>query len=215
MSTLEDVTNSDRADFAAEALNVFCVRTYGGQSFDELIAEAHEAKSFEESDAGTAIFDLICDLMHLARRHGIDPHECVNSGISTFQTEEAEEDERHNTSGHDDAWHGREDDDGPWDDNPADKNRNDERDEDVPIENEVTRTLLRLRYIKATAAFDDYMERENINARRACWLPFQDMVESAVCLVDQNRSFTHNFEVEFKPGTTDIVHIQLVYDQPF
>lgn len=198
MSSIEPVTNAMRADWAHDAMNAFCIETYGGRDFDKLLDEAASTGTVAESDASTAICDLICNLMHLARMHGIDPHDCIDSGVSTFEIERSEEDDVL-----------------PWS-NPADKNQGDEdRDEDVPIENELTVNLLRLRYIEAAAAFDDYMDRQGIKARRGSWWSFQDMVESAVCLVDQNGAFTHSFEVEFKPGTTDIVHVLFYYEQPF
>lgn len=84
-------TNSDRADWAAEALNVFCVSTYDGRSFDDLISEARDGGEITQSDASTAICDLIGNLMHLAARYGLDPHDCVDSGTSTFELERDEE----------------------------------------------------------------------------------------------------------------------------
>jgi len=57
--TCPEPTNVERAQWAKDALAVFTAQTYGGDHPDSMNPE----------DLESAIGDLICDLLHLARYH--------------------------------------------------------------------------------------------------------------------------------------------------
>ena len=73
---LSMVNNETRANWAQNAANAFGQETYGGRTF----AECGE-------DGETLISDLVCDLMHLATRHGWDAAKLVDYGIKNFEFE--------------------------------------------------------------------------------------------------------------------------------
>jgi hypothetical protein len=87
MSFFSEPDNDTRANLAEMALDVFCSKTFGGRDFQTLVGEGDHSNY---SDAACALGDLICDLMHLARRQGFDPHSCVNAAIRNFEAEEEE-----------------------------------------------------------------------------------------------------------------------------
>lgn len=78
-------TNDDRAAWAAPALDLFARETFGGRAFRELLEEGGPG-----GDAPDAIADLICDLMHLARRLDFDPSVLVERAVMNFEAEEEE-----------------------------------------------------------------------------------------------------------------------------
>jgi hypothetical protein len=81
-SRLTEPTNVQRAQWARKALAVFTAETYSGDHPDTMHPE----------DLETAIGDLICDLLHVARYHprmdalAIDSH-----ALNMFEQELAEE----------------------------------------------------------------------------------------------------------------------------
>jgi hypothetical protein len=81
--------NEDRADWATNALNTFTEETYGGRRFDRMAAEAADDDSGYDSDAYTAVQDLIGDLLHVAVRHGWDPEEIIRKAVANFDHENA------------------------------------------------------------------------------------------------------------------------------
>jgi hypothetical protein len=78
-------TNIQRAQWARNALAVFTAETYSGDHPDSMHAD----------DLDTAIGDLICDLLHLARYHPrLDAAAIHSHALHTFETELAEEERR-------------------------------------------------------------------------------------------------------------------------
>lgn len=62
---------------------------------DERADHAHQvaagyASSIAEYDPSCDIRDLICDLLHLARREGLDPIHELEAGLNHFLCEEAD-----------------------------------------------------------------------------------------------------------------------------
>lgn len=77
---MSEVTNADRADFAAEAIEAFrhiCSGSLWRESDGQVIPDG-----FAE-----AMGDLIGDLCHLAATHGLNPLEIVRTGISHYAVE--------------------------------------------------------------------------------------------------------------------------------
>lgn len=74
-------TNADRADWAREALAAFTARTYGGDHPDTM----------ERGDLETAIYDLIADLLHYAKRQGFDTGSIITQACYHFECELREE----------------------------------------------------------------------------------------------------------------------------
>lgn len=72
------VNNDDRADWAQEAATTFGHAAYCGRGFSAVVADG---------DGDTLISDLVCDLMHLAKRSGFDAHQLVSDGIKNFEFE--------------------------------------------------------------------------------------------------------------------------------
>ena len=56
------MTNRQRAKAAEQALDAFTIETYGER----------EAWELPDEDRQSALCDLLCDLMHYARREGFD-----------------------------------------------------------------------------------------------------------------------------------------------
>lgn len=81
------MTNRRRAKDSEHAVDTFTLKTYGHRTFAELV----------DDDKQTAIYDLICDLGHLARREGL---------VSSIEDYEALLDSalRHYTEEHDLGW---------------------------------------------------------------------------------------------------------------
>lgn len=71
---LEDVTNADRAGWALFALGDFVGRT-------------------RVDDEEDAIQDLITNLLHLARGHGLSPERIANRALGAMEVELAEDEE--------------------------------------------------------------------------------------------------------------------------
>lgn len=86
---MTEPSNADRAAWAENAVNTFGEETYMGRTFTATVIEQPD----EGDDAYTMIQDLICDLMHLAAKHGWDAKKVVESAISHFEYEVAEENE--------------------------------------------------------------------------------------------------------------------------
>ena len=61
-----ELWNSTRADDTIPALDAFCDESYGRRSFATLISHGTDV----DSDAYTAVQDLINNLLHLADRYG-------------------------------------------------------------------------------------------------------------------------------------------------
>jgi hypothetical protein len=87
---LSEPTNEQRAAWARDALDVFGRATFH-QSVDEMIDNCN---SDRDSDLACAISDLICDLMHLADQHGLDPYNVYGAALTNYEAEceEATED---------------------------------------------------------------------------------------------------------------------------
>ena len=79
---LPEPTNLQRAQWARNALAVFTAETYSGDHPDSMHAD----------DLDTAIGDLICDLLHLARYHPrLDAVAIHSHALDLFETELADE----------------------------------------------------------------------------------------------------------------------------
>lgn len=74
-------TNADRAEWAKEALAAFTARTYGGDHPDTM----------DRGDLETAIYDLIADLLHYAKRQGFETDCILASAVLHFEAERREE----------------------------------------------------------------------------------------------------------------------------
>jgi len=74
-------TNLDRVDWALAALTPFHVATMGGAAPPGL------DESWADTDAESAIGDLICDLLHLATYTGCDATTIWQRGWSHFEGE--------------------------------------------------------------------------------------------------------------------------------
>lgn len=72
-------TNEDRAEWAMEALRTFAKRT--GQD------ESGDLKHEQES----VLSDLLCDLMHLSDRDGLNFYLALQNGQGNYREEKAEE----------------------------------------------------------------------------------------------------------------------------
>ncbi len=83
---MPNVTNDDRADWAECSADAFGIITYGGRSFEQLMAQCRDPGL---SDGETLISDLIGDLMHLAARSGFDAHKVMRTGVEAFEYEAA------------------------------------------------------------------------------------------------------------------------------
>jgi hypothetical protein len=70
----EDPDNSDRADWAEEALKTFAKRT-----------------RVEDEDVKTQVQDLLANLFHLCNRHGVDVADALRMGICHYECEREEE----------------------------------------------------------------------------------------------------------------------------
>lgn len=73
-------TNSDRAAWARRTLATF-VMAMCGTTISEL----------DPLDFNDAISDLICDLLHLANQHGLDPEIITGQALSSFAAELSED----------------------------------------------------------------------------------------------------------------------------
>ena len=74
-------TNSDRAEWAKQALAVFTATTYGGDHPD----------SMDRGDLEAAVYDLIADLLHYAEQKGFDVIEILYRAHGHYEAELAEE----------------------------------------------------------------------------------------------------------------------------
>ena len=81
------VTNSDRAEWARNAVNLFGVETYCGRSFDNDLAQYKPGEDTTDSGAYTMIQDLIGDLLHLTVATGWDPVGLLRKAKSSFDYE--------------------------------------------------------------------------------------------------------------------------------
>lgn len=79
--------NADRAGWARNAADTFAMETYGGRSFERIVAE----QPTDKGDAYCIVQDLVADLMHLARRHGWNPIKIIENARWHFECEEEEE----------------------------------------------------------------------------------------------------------------------------
>lgn len=80
-------TNEDRAGWAMTALNAYAkeTRSTGEQ---EIVIDHDEEDATEQLEEVAG--DLLCDLMHLLRKHGVDPTDIIDRGYMHFNAEEAE-----------------------------------------------------------------------------------------------------------------------------
>jgi len=85
------VDNDVRAEWARNALEVFCQEVFNGRDFAELLEAKEDGATNNASDGADAIGDLITDLLHLARKHGIDPTAIARIAVANFEEEEEEE----------------------------------------------------------------------------------------------------------------------------
>lgn len=76
-----ETRNSIRAGWARVALNAFTRTTYGQRNFNTLCREDQE----------TAIYDLICDLLHLCQSRRFDPVACTRRALDHFTVEREQE----------------------------------------------------------------------------------------------------------------------------
>ena len=74
-------TNTHRAALAEEALAVFANRSFGRDDPD----------SMEKGDLECAVCDLIADLMHFARRQGLDVEAVTRNAQEHFECEVLED----------------------------------------------------------------------------------------------------------------------------
>jgi hypothetical protein len=74
-----NVSNADRAEWADVAIAAFAQETWQDKSGDL------------EHDKQCVVSDLLCNLMHLCRRDGIDFAKCLANGNSNFEEEVEEE----------------------------------------------------------------------------------------------------------------------------
>jgi hypothetical protein len=74
-------TNADRARWARNALEIFTAQTYSGS----------DPETMEPHDLECAIGDLICDLLHYARRQGFDTGSILHTACGNFGWELLEE----------------------------------------------------------------------------------------------------------------------------
>lgn len=74
-------TNANRAEWAKQALAVFTATTYAGDHPDTM----------DRSDLETAVYDLIADLLHYAKRQGFDVLEILNRAHGHYEAELGEE----------------------------------------------------------------------------------------------------------------------------
>ena len=83
--------NDQRAEWARKALDVFAEDVFCGRRFtDEVIQPGGEDP---DRDAHCMIQDLICNLLHLAKRHGWDATVLVENAVACFE-EEVRDEER-------------------------------------------------------------------------------------------------------------------------
>lgn len=83
---MPEPANSDRADWAENAVNVFAAETYCGRTFTDTVVEQPE----KGDDAYTMVTDLIADLLHLADRHGWSADDIMGSARNHYDEEKAE-----------------------------------------------------------------------------------------------------------------------------
>lgn len=76
-----EVTNKMRARWAARSLETFTKLTFGNRKPVEL----------HPDDLPGAVSDLICDLLHYARREGMSPDVLIDRAKRDFQAEEWEQ----------------------------------------------------------------------------------------------------------------------------
>ncbi len=76
---MDDVTNEDRAGWAATALKAFAKETGQDKSGDL------------EHEPAQIVGDLLCNLQHYCRANGIDFKTCLKNGTGNFKEEVAEE----------------------------------------------------------------------------------------------------------------------------
>ena len=71
-------TNDDRAAWAENAVETFTLETYGGRHFSDLV----------DDDRETAIYDLVANLLHLAKRESMDTDRIVRMAQFHFEAED-------------------------------------------------------------------------------------------------------------------------------
>lgn len=72
----DTINNAARAEFAAHGLDAYATNKDGRADYDEpeIVAQ-----------------DMICDLLHLLRAHGVEPMKHLTAALGCFSEEEAEE----------------------------------------------------------------------------------------------------------------------------
>ncbi len=75
------VTNEMRSAWAEHALNVFTEETLYGRSPEQLHPEDRE----------DAVSDLICNLLHYARKQGFNSYDVARRSLATFSGEVEDE----------------------------------------------------------------------------------------------------------------------------
>lgn len=78
--------NEDRAAAAQAALEVFTPIMFCERSLDELL-KAHQDHGADGSDLSCAVSDLICNLLHYAKREGVDTERAMRMAQSNFDAE--------------------------------------------------------------------------------------------------------------------------------
>jgi hypothetical protein len=87
-SPFHEPTNAQRAEWARNALAVFTAETYSSDHPDTM----------HPGDMESAIGDLICDLLHLAARKGMDAPAIHQHARGMFEQELAEDEGCQNAS---------------------------------------------------------------------------------------------------------------------
>lgn len=80
-------TNEDRAGWALCGLNEYSRQT----RHDVVYIDPDPAAEDRTGDLEEVASDMLCDLMHLLRRHGVDPTDIIDRAYSHFHAEVEEE----------------------------------------------------------------------------------------------------------------------------
>lgn len=84
-----DPDNTDRANWAQDAVDVFGTATFGGRTFTDTLPEQPDVGD----DPYCMVQDLITDLLHLANRQGWDTDDLIRRATGAYEEEFAEESE--------------------------------------------------------------------------------------------------------------------------
>jgi hypothetical protein len=79
--------NEERADWALVAADAFGLEVFHGRTFSSMADGVEPGGDF--GDGPDLIADLICDLLHLADRHGLGARDLLNQGLRAYEHESA------------------------------------------------------------------------------------------------------------------------------